>query len=131
MADPRTHGLKGLRLLIVEDEYTIASDLADALEAAGATAVGPTSSIAEALALVEAEQNLHGAVLDINLNGELVYPVADALRARSVPFVFATGYDARVIPAAYAEVPRYEKPVDTGQLARALSRHVTSSPNMP
>src|ERR1700709_917173 len=125
MADPRTQGLTGLRLLIVEDEYTIAFDLTDTLQAAGAITLGPTSSLAEALALVEAERHLDGAVLDINLNGELVSPVADALRARSVPFVFATGYDARVIPAAYAEVPRYEKPIDVRQLARGLSRHFT------
>ena len=123
MTDPQTQGLKGLRLLIVEDEYTIAFDLADTLGAAGAITLGLTSSLAEALALVEADQHLDGAVLDINLNGELVYPVADALRARSVPFVFATGYDARVIPAAYAEVPRYEKPVDADQLARGISLH--------
>ena len=125
MAEPQAGSLKGLRLLIVEDEYAIAFDLTDTLEEIGASVVGPAPSVANALALIDSEAELDGAVLDINLNGQLVYPVAEALRARSVPFVFATGYDARVVPSAYAEVPRYEKPVDARQLARGLSRHFT------
>jgi hypothetical protein len=64
---------------------------------------------------------LDGAVLDINLHDKRVYPVADALKARGVPFVFATGYDASMIPEPYVSAPRYEKPVDKARLMRFLS----------
>lgn len=123
MAEPRPDAPRGRRLLVVEDEYLIAASLARALEGRGAEVVGPAGSVRDALALVEAEgDRLDGAVLDINLRDERVYPVADALAARGVPFVFLTGYDARVIPDAHAGVPRYEKPVSSALLSRMLSK---------
>ena len=123
MAEPRPDALRGRRLLVVEDEYLIAASLARELEGRGAAVVGPAGSVRDALALVEAEgDRLDGAVLDINLRDERVYPVADALAARGVPFVFLTGYDARAIPDAYAGVPRCEKPVSPALLARTLSK---------
>ncbi len=125
MADGRSPNLEGRRLLIVEDEYMIASELATSLETMGAVVIGPAGSVREALALVERDgDRLEGAVLDINLRDERVYPVADALAARRVPFVFATGYDASVIPSAHAGVPRCEKPVDEALLARVLARQL-------
>jgi CheY-like chemotaxis protein len=121
MAEPRADALRGRRLLVVEDEYLIAAALERALEDHGAEVVGPAGSVEGALRLVEAEgDRLDGAVLDINLRGERVYPVADVLAARGVPFVFLTGYDAQVIPDTYAGVPRSEKPVSTALLARTL-----------
>ena len=117
MVEPDSEALRGL---IVEDEYTIAADLACALEERGADVIGPAASIEDALELVGAQQQIDGAVLDINLRGERAYPVADALRARGVPFIFATGYDTWAIPAAYADVPRIEKPVSMRELARLL-----------
>ena len=121
MAEPRADALRGRRLLVVEDEYLIAAALERALEDCGAEVVGPAGSVEGALRLVEAEgDRLDGAVLDINLRGERVYPVADVLAARGVPFVFLTGYDAQVIPDTYAGVPRSEKPVSTALLARTL-----------
>jgi CheY-like chemotaxis protein len=123
MAEPRPDALRGRRLLVVEDEYLIAASLARELEGRGAAVVGPAGSVRDALALVEAEgDRLDGAVLDINLRDERVYPVADALAARGVPFVFLTGYDARAIPDAYAGVPRCEKPVSSALLSRMLSK---------
>jgi CheY-like chemotaxis protein len=122
MIDPQSDGLRGRRLLIVEDEYMIAADLAGALRDRGANVIGPAASIEDALQLLNAEPQIDGAVLDINLRGERAFPVADALRARAVPFVFATGYDSWVIPETYAREPRIEKPVNTGALARLLTR---------
>jgi ActR/RegA family two-component response regulator len=123
MAEPGSDALRGCRLLIVEDDYLIAVDLSRSLESRGAEIVGPAGSVEGALRLIEAEGNrLDGAVLDINLRDERVYPVADALAARGVPFVFLTGYDARVIPDSHAGVPRCEKPVNTAQLTRMLSK---------
>jgi len=68
---------------------------------------GSAASVAQALTLVENDgDRLDGAVLDINLGNERVYPVADVLRGRGIPFVFTTGYDAAVVPDSYSEVPR-------------------------
>ena len=105
------HVATGKRVLVAEDEYFIAKGIARHLKAIGAEVVGPVATIADALKLVEAEQ-LDGAVLDINLRGDLVFPVADALVARDVPIVFATGYGPGAIPERYAPIPRCEKPAE-------------------
>jgi DNA-binding LytR/AlgR family response regulator len=122
MADSRLERLKGRCLLVVEDEYLIAADLTASLESIGVEVVGPAASVEEALTLVANDgDRLDGAVLDINLRNERVYPVADVLAARGVPFVFTTGYDAVAVPSPYADAPRCEKPVDKAQLLRWLS----------
>jgi ActR/RegA family two-component response regulator len=126
MDEKAPEGLAGKRLLVVEDDYMIAVDLARGLEAAGAEVVGPASTVQDALTLVGSER-LDGAVRDINLGGDRAYPVADALTARQVPFVFATGYDEVNIPVQYADKPRCEKPVDTGRLMRLLASVSTSA----
>jgi CheY-like chemotaxis protein len=124
MDEPKAGTLRGKRLLVVEDEFLIATDLARSLEDDGVEVIGPVGSIDDALKLISTEHALGGAVLDINVDGQLVYPIADALRDRRVPFVFATGYDAWVIPDSYKDVPRCEKPVDTRLLSRLLSAPV-------
>ena len=114
----RTHALssyKGRRVLVVEDEYVLAEDLREGLEHQGAEVMGPVATVADALELLRMEPAPHVAILDINLGGEMVYPVADALRARGIPFIFATGYEPWSIPQAYADVPRAEKPVGLTQ----------------
>jgi len=88
----------------------------------GFEVIGPAASVNEALALVEkVGSGLDAAILDINLRDERVYPVADRLSARHIPFVFTTGYDVAVIPENYAKVQRCEKPVSSDNLARLLS----------
>ncbi|MGJ3261910.1 MAG: response regulator [Salinarimonas sp.] len=108
------------RILVVEDEYFIADDLAQALAAEGAEVIGPVGDPAEALDLI-ARERIDRAVLDINLRGELVFDVARALQARQVPFVFATGYGGNVVPSGLTDVPRWEKPFDATSLARWLA----------
>jgi CheY-like chemotaxis protein len=114
------------RVLVVEDEYFIADDMARALQKLGAEVVGPVPTRDKALALVEAGR-VDAAVLDINLRGQTVFPVADALRERGVPFVFATGYDPSTVPAEYQDVPRWEKPFDPQVLAKMLPSVVHAS----
>ena len=104
--------LKGRRVLVVEDEYMLAEDLREGLESQGAEVMGPVATVADALELLRSGPAPDLAILDINLGGEMAYPVADALRARDIPFIFATGYNAQAIPKAYADVPRAEKPVE-------------------
>ncbi len=117
--------LAGLVILVVEDEDLIAEDLMQALRRCGARVLGPVGYLHEALLVLESADRLDGAVLDIGLHGEAVYPLADALTARGVPYVFVTGYaTAAAIPARYRDVPRYEKPIDFELVARALALHV-------
>ena len=112
--------LKGRHILVVEDEYFIAEDLSRSFASFGAEVVGPVATIEDALDLLDGDNPIDGAVLDINLRGRHSYPVADRLIASGVPFVFLTGYDADVIPSQYAKVGRCEKPVAIHKVAAAL-----------
>jgi CheY-like chemotaxis protein len=109
------------RVLIVEDEYYLAADLELALEAEGAGVVGPISDLPNALYEV-ARGGFDAAVIDINLNGEYVYDLADELRRRGIPFVFATGYSREDIPLRFSDVLRFEKPFEPAGIARHLLR---------
>lgn len=121
MAD---RGLLDCRILVVEDEYLLADELAMVLADEGATVIGPVPTVADALALMDAQAVLEGAVLDLNLGGESAFPIADALIRRGVPVVFTTGYDAGAIPDRFAQVPRCEKPIQTGKVTAALGRAI-------
>ncbi len=114
-----TEGLTGKRILIVEDEYFIAADLKRALAEAGAIVVGPAGTLASAQALVDDDIDL--ALLDVNLDGEHSYPLANRLHERAVPFAFLTGYDQWALPPAYRDVPRLDKPFDLAHLIRQLT----------
>jgi CheY-like chemotaxis protein len=107
----KLRSLRDKNVLIVEDEYVIALDLEHSVRKHGANVVGPASSVDEALELI-AHTHVDCAVLDINLQGERVYAVADSLRNAGIPYVFATGYDAPSIPAGYENVPCICKPFD-------------------
>lgn len=113
--------LAGRRILIVEDEYLLADDLSEALADGGATVLGPVASVEAAAELIASEAEIDAAVLDINLRGELIFPIADALEERGVPFVFATGYDRWAIPERFADAPRMEKPLKGAAIATTLT----------
>jgi CheY-like chemotaxis protein len=109
--------LDGKRVLLVEDEGLIAAMVADMLEDLGAEVVGPAASVAEGVALAETG-GLWAAVLDINIRGASVDPVAERLTARGIPFLFATGYGTQ--PAAWPHVPVIDKPYSIEKLAAVL-----------
>ena len=115
-----TASLLGRHVLIVEDEYWLAEAMAKDLAASGAVVVGPVPTVTRALDLIGHGKPIHGAVLDINLRGELVYPVAEALRALGVPFVFATGYDRSIVPDAFGDVLVCLKPIKVETVRAAL-----------
>lgn len=118
----RVDDLPELRVLVVEDDYVIASELASTLFELGARVLGPVPTVEQALDVIREQGNeLDAAVLDINLGSHTAYPVADVLREQGVPFVFATGYDGWSIPEAYSDVPRYCKPVDPAEVIRRLN----------
>lgn len=98
-------------VLLVEDEPLIAIMMQEALRELGLRVVGPLGTIPTALASVDADR-FDSAILDVNLAGLPIYPVADALAARGIPFVFITGYSADGIDRRYAHVPVLEKPVE-------------------
>ena len=96
-------------ILIVEDEPLIAMMLEDFIESLGHDIRGPCESVSEALAAVEAD-GFDLAILDVNLKGESVWPVASALRAKGIPFVLASGGHVEPPPAEFADTPMIEKP---------------------
>ncbi|WP_454280655.1 response regulator [Sphingomonas sp. Marseille-Q8236] len=110
------------RVLIVEDEYMLADDLKMELEEAGAVILGPIGTLEDAIAAIENEEVIDGAILDVNLRGEMVFPVADLLLERDVPFIFTTGYDASAIPPRFSQITRCEKPVNIRLVTQALGR---------
>lgn len=108
--------LAGRRVLVAEDEYLVAIEMAYALQDAGADVAGPVPSVADGLGLLRGAGRIDFAVLDVNLGGEPVYPLADALAERGIPFAFVTGYDADSVPSRYARMGRLEKPIAPGDV---------------
>lgn len=109
------------RVLVVEDEAIISMMVEDALMDAGATVVGPASTIEKALDLIARGEPIDAAAIDMNLNGRLVTPVALALAARGVPVVMLTGYDLAGIPEELKALPLVSKPFSPERLVEALA----------
>ncbi|MBV1688665.1 response regulator [Novosphingobium sp. G106] len=120
MATDTQRVLAGLHVLVVEDEQLIAMALAEDIEAAGAYVIGPAGQVARALDLIDIRWP-DAAVLDIGLGSESCFPVADALLARNTPFVFTSGYEAKLIPPAYSKVPVIAKPADPAAIIAVLA----------
>jgi DNA-binding response OmpR family regulator len=115
-------------VLVVEDEYFIADELSRELKVVGVNVIGPAPTLQDAFALLRSGLRVDAAVLDINLRDEMVYPVAAELRRGGVPFVFATGYDAAVVPAEFTSVPLWGKPFEPRALALTLRDLASASP---
>lgn len=117
MAEP---GLQGCRILVVEDEYLLADDISRALADAGAEVLGPVASARDAEAIIAAEGRIDAAVLDINLRDGAVFPAADTLAERDIPFAFATGYEEWSLPDRFQGRPLVEKPFKASQITALL-----------
>lgn len=112
--------LEGLNVLVVEDNLLLAEVTKILLEDSGCRVVGPAGWLQRGLELAQ-DEPLDGAVLDINLHGEMSFAIAEVLRARGVPFVFVTGYEDRgIVPMAYRSAPRLDKPVADEHLIGAM-----------
>jgi len=116
--------ISGRRILVVEDEMIPAWVLEKILAQLGCKVIGPAARVKEALAMIEAEV-IDAVLLDVNLNGEKSYPVADALAARGVPFVFSTGYNKDSLPEGYRDFPVLQKPYEATRLAAILAQLLT------
>jgi CheY-like chemotaxis protein len=120
LADPPQ--FDGRRVLVVEDDAMIAMLIEDMLADLGCTVIGPAHDLADALDLAGAAAALDVAVLDVNLAGKPVFAVADALREKGVPTIFATGYGDLALRDTDRGSPVLQKPYNTNGLARALSQ---------
>jgi CheY-like chemotaxis protein len=115
-------GLSGRRVLIVEDESLVAMLIETILEDLGGEAVSPLASVEDALAFLEDRPSLDAALLDVNLAGRQVFPVAEALQASGVPFVFSTGYGEGGLPEEWRGRPTVQKPFTEAGLRSALQQ---------
>ncbi len=115
---------EGRRILVVEDDRLNAKLLADMLELAGWQVVGPVGRLSEAMDIA-ASDDFAAAVLDINLDGEEVFPVAEVLNERRIPFVFLTGNDAKAAKRPFREQPLLRKPFKLAELIDAVARLFT------
>ena len=101
--------LRSPRVLIVEDETLVSMLIEDMVCDCGGHVVGPAATFEQAIALA-LEEDLDLAILDVNVAGLVVYPVADILRHRGIPFIFVTGYDPSIVPARYQHARVLLKP---------------------
>ena len=108
------------RILVVEDEFLIALDIAGVLEQAGIAVIGPVGTITEAMNAISQEE-MHGALLDAHLAGEPVGCIADALKAKAIPFAFVSG-GLEQLPAEYRGIPLVKKPFTGKDLLDAVAR---------
>jgi len=111
--------LAGLRVLVVEDEMMVSMLIEDMLSDLGCKVVGPASRLEEAIALVGSSE-LDCAVLDVNLGGQPIFPLADILREKGAPFAFATGYGDAGLRDVDKGTPVLQKPFRESDLARIL-----------
>jgi CheY-like chemotaxis protein len=114
-----TNKLEGLRVLVVEDEMMVSMLIEDMLADLGCTIVGPASRLDEAMQLVK-DAEIDCAVLDVNLGGQPIFPLADMLREKGAPFAFATGYGDAGLRDVDKGSPVLQKPFREGDLARVL-----------
>jgi CheY-like chemotaxis protein len=110
----------GSHVLLVEDEALIGAMFKQVLGRLGLPVLGPIATLDQAVSAARVA-DLRGAVLDVNLAGAPIYPVAEALADRGIPFIFVTGYNQSGMDGRFAQIPLLEKPVDPERLAQLLA----------
>lgn len=119
--DRTAKGPSGKNILVVEDEIMIRLLLEDMLGELGYTIAGAVGRVEEAVKIARTGE-FDVAILDVNLNGQTVSPVAEILEERGLPFVFATGYGERGLPERFSNRPTLQKPFQQENLSRILSQ---------
>ena len=115
----KTGPLKGRRVLVVEDQYLLATDVCELLVEAGAEVLGPVPDSYSACRLID-EERPDNAVVDIDLGEGPTYEVASRLAERRVPFLFATGYGAKILKPPHSGTPTLQKPFQIADLERMI-----------
>jgi DNA-binding NtrC family response regulator len=126
MEGMNTKIMEGLSVLILEDEFLLACSLEEHLRSLGSLVVGPFSTLAAATEASRRE-SFDVAILDINVNREMVYPLADELLGRKMPFVFLTGYGSMSLPERFRDLPHVAKPYETNRLIAEIERAIQKS----
>ena len=128
--------LAGLRVLVVEDDMLIALDIEGTLQDLGCVVVGPVGKLDVAMQMAN-DEVLDAAILDVNIRGGHIYPVAERLRARGIPFALASGYGDWALPQTFRNQPRLTKPFTAHELeaqmlallhGRGAAEHAGTSP---
>lgn len=114
--------LDKLRVLIVEDDFLISEDFDETIRRAGGLVVGPATTAAAALELLERAERLDGALLDVNLGSANSGEVAHALAARGIPYIIVTGYGTEMIPPEMRDAPTLTKPFSRDKLLAEVGR---------
>ena len=125
MTDSVHARLDGRSILIVEDDFFLADELARTVLDAGGHCAGVVPDVDAALRLLDTGVTVDGALLDIKLGEGLSFPIAEALRKRGVPVIFITGYDNWFVPDELDEIPLYRKPMDPENVVRLLMQEET------
>ena len=123
-------GLKGRRILVVEDSPVVGPFTAELLAELGCEVVGPAPNMAAARELVESESDIDAAMMDVHIRGERVFPLCDLLAAKRVPFLLTSGYADWQMPDKWEDRPRLSKPYTIGQVESALTG-LLGEPNRP
>ncbi len=123
-------GVAGRSILIVEDEMLLAMDIEELVRAAGGSVIGPVGTMAEAVRKLR-ESKPDAAILDVNISGELVFPVADALYDAGIPFMIVTGYGLDHVPERHRARPFLQKPYKAAALIETLARMLESGKGAP
>ena len=130
------NSLAGRRILVVEDEMLIAMSIEETLQGLGCVVVGPVGKLDAAMQMAN-DEVLDAAILDVNIRGGHIYPVAERLRARGIPFALASGYGDWALPQAFRNQPRLTKPFTAQELeaqvlsllhGRGATEHTETSP---
>jgi DNA-binding response OmpR family regulator len=126
--DPPGRLPSGLRVLLVEDEFMVALLLETELAAIGCEIIGPIGRLDKALEMAQREA-VDVAILDVNVNGNEVYPVAEALAARGIPFVFVSGYGRQGLRAPWGDRPTLQKPFRIDDLVAVIEETYAAKRN--
>ena len=118
--------LIGLRVLVVEDEFLLGIMTEEELLSLGCEVLGPFTTLSAASEAIRTEE-FDIAILDINLDGQMVFPLADRLVERGIPFLFLTGYASLTIPERLRPAPRLTKPLQRASLVKAMRRIVSQA----
>jgi CheY-like chemotaxis protein len=123
-------GMAGRSILIVEDEMLLAMDIEEMVRSAGCSVIGPVGTVAEAVRKLR-DSKPDGAILDVSLSGELVFPIADALQEAGIPFMIVTGYARDQVPERHRTRPFLQKPYKATVLIDMLGRLLGSAGASP
>jgi CheY-like chemotaxis protein len=115
-------GLKGRRILVVEDSPVVGPFTAELLADLGCDVVGPAPNMAAARELVESGERIDAAMMDVHIRGDVVFALCDLLEARGVPFVLTSGYADWQMPDKWEDRPRLQKPYTINDVEQALAK---------